>query len=89
MADDDGRPIDPPRDLALLADQALVRWYGDGSRWPSSNIDSLNRPAWSPATATDDTWWKQPARMSAAAASASCVPPTLTRVLVSSSALMS
>ena len=38
----------------------FVRWYGDGRCWPSANISSVKWPGYSPATATDDTWCRQP-----------------------------
>ena len=73
----------------IFSDSYFVRWYGEGRCWPSSNIVSSNRPWYSPAAATEDTWWKQPTFSFSASSRAWRVPPTFIASLVSSSAVMS
>ena len=66
-----------------------MRWYAEGRCWPSSNIVSSKVPTYSPAAATEDTWWKQPASSAPASASALRVPSTFIASLVASAAVMS
>ena len=67
----------------------FVRWYGDVSGWPSSNMSSVNTPSWSPATATEETWWRQPTPSRLATVTTASVPPTFTASLTASSVVMS
>ena len=73
----------------MRSDSNFVRWYGEGRCWPSSNMVSSKGPTKSPAAATDETWWKQPASSAAASSRAWRVPPTFIASLVASSAVMS
>ena len=73
----------------MRSDSNFVRWYGEGRCWPSSNIVSSNVPTYSPAAATEDTWWKQPASSPPASAIALRVPSTFIASFVAPSAVMS
>ena len=66
-----------------------MRWYGEGRRWPSSNMDSSKTPLKSPEAATEETWWKCPASSRPASSTALRVPPTFICSFISSEAVMS